>query len=771
MDIDKLKLELPSQLADICRFSFDYSNLMKTIEYLFNNNLVMIREIKSLRTRVFDLEILRTEFEKIKENSKIIEKSHENINISFLNMKEKFIQTDSAMTDLIKINEQKEKEFDKYIKIIEGHDTNINNLNKVVEENVKNIKQNHENLVLNFDRINKCEIELKEINSENKKTHELIEKNDTTSKNDIHQNEKNIESLNNAISEINQTINSIKILMDKKNRDFDICINNIMDNISELNTKGSKIDNTKNNNNENNLFKLAMGEIERVNEKINSYNEEHKLLMDKKDKETEVLKRLIEGLQSDINNINNKIIDLNTINSNLLEEENNKKKEESENISDEDKYATQESVEKINENLKQLMKSLTTLPNREEYETSQRNILTRLKKLEDSGIGMMPFETKINNKNENSKEKTETNLNYFNPNFVEKLRVSLSNELTSNFKEMIKKEGKNIDLSKNSQILELIKLISKHNEEINNNNKSVIDLRKTLIAIDIDKRINTLLEKLYALDEDNERCKKKILILNQIINGYNEKDDMDDNDENFEPTCLRGKIEIAENLINSMNDKVTAIQSKYKSITKEIKDDIKANLKVESIKTVSQFREKLELFTHRFEEELRNKIDQMGLNSFEKRMNSKIYYDLKDKLNRQEMQKNNNLINRKIDSLENKISKTLVDTIIDLQMDEAPLIIKKAPNNIEVCASCNQIIPKEKENKSLTNITESMSPKHLTNNNKSLNSLNINKFMNNSMNNKLRKTFYGFNKTQSSIPKINNIMSLKKELPDINKYN
>ena len=768
MDIDKIKLELPSQLADVCRFSFDFSNLMKTIEYLFNNNLIMIREIKSLRTRVFDLEILRAEFEKIKEKSKLIEKSHENINISFLNMKEKFIQSDSTMTELIKKNEQKEKDFERYIKIIEGHDTNINNLNKVVEENVKNIKQNQENLALNLDRINKCEIELKEVNSENKKTHELIEKNDNKSTNEIHQNEKNIESLNNTIAEINESINSIKVLMDKKNRDFDICINNIMDNISELNTKGLNTENKVKENNDSNLFKIAMGEIERVNEKINSSNEEHKLLIDKKDKEGEMIKRLIEGLQQDINNINNKMVDLNTINTISIEEENNnKKKDEIENSHN--KYATQKSVEKLNENLKQLMKSFATLPNREEYEASQRNILMRLKKLEDSGISMMPFESK-NNKNENNKEKSETGINYFNATFADNLRNSIYSDLSSNFREMIKKEGKNLDLSKNSQILEIIKLITKHNEELNSNNKSIIDLRKTIIAIDIDKRINNILEKLYSLDEDNERCKKKILVLNQLINGYNEKDDMEENGENFEPTCLRGKIEITENLINSMNDKISSIESKYKSITKEIKDDIKSNLKVESIKTVSQFREKLELFTRRFEEELRNKIDQMGLNNFEKRMNTKIYYDLKDKLNRQEMQKNNNLINRKIDSLENKISKTLVDTIIDLQMDEAPLIMKKAPNNIEVCASCNQIIQKEKENKSLVNINEQMSPSHISNN-KSLNSLNINKFVNNTTNNKFRKTFYGFNKTQTSMPKINNVMSLKKELPDINKFN
>ena len=146
----------------------------------------------------------------------------------------------------------------------------------------------------------------------------------------------------------------------------------------------------------------------------------------------------------------------------------------------------------------------------------------------------------------------------------------------------------------------------------------------------------------------------------------------------------------------NLKDKVSLIESKYKSFSKEIKDDIKSNLRIETVKTVGQFREKLEIFTRRFEEELRSKIDQMGLNNFEKRMNTKIYFDLKEKLNRNEMQKNNNAINRKIDSLENKISKTLVDTIIDLQMDEATLIIKKTPNNLEICASCNQLIQKDR---------------------------------------------------------------------------
>jgi hypothetical protein len=43
--------------------------------------------------------------------------------------------------------------------------------------------------------------------------------------------------------------------------------------------------------------------------------------------------------------------------------------------------------------------------------------------------------------------------------------------------------------------------------------------------------------------------------------------------------------------------------------------------------------------------------------------------------------------------LENKISKTLVDTIIDLQMDDQPLLLKKNAKNIDKCASCGQNLP------------------------------------------------------------------------------
>ena len=748
LSVEKIKLELPSKLEDICQFSFNFDNLMKVVDYLFNNNLIIIKEIKDLKSRVNDLESLPIEMEKLKLKANSIEKTNDSLNRSFLDMKEKFIKNDSKVSEIVKKNEEFKSNFEKIDKILEGHDDNLNNLNKIVEENIKSIKQIQENFGINLDKMHKFEEEINDIHKENIKTHELIEKNNKNFIQEQNYNDKQISSLNGNISEINESINSIRNNFDKKYRDFDNCINNVMDTIKELSSKG-----LSNEQNDKNLFKLSMNEIEREKEKFNSFIEENKLIQEKKDKENETLKKIVDSIKIDVDNINNKINNLINLNSN---QENDKKKSKN---AQSDSYL-EESINRINEYIKKITKTISALPNREEFESLHRNLLTKIRKIEqDNSKGFLAYESKINKSSpEDSEKRNENNINYINS-LADKIKISIFNEIPDILRDLMKKEGKNIDISKNPQILEIVRMITQHNEEINNNNKTVIDLRKTIFAIEADQKINSLVERTTKLEEDDERNKKKIYELIKSIEG--DEDSEDYGDENrYQPETVKGKINLLEKSYNNLNDKLIQVEAKYKALTKEIKEDIKSNLRIETLKTVGQFREKLEIFTRRFEEELRSKIDQMGLNNFEKRMNTKIYYDLKDKLNRNEMQKNNNLINRKIDSLENKISKTLVDTIIDLQMDEAPLIIKKTPNNMNICASCNQIVQKDKGYISNTE-----------QNNQTSQNININKnISSNNNNNKFRKTFYGFNRTQTSMPKINNVMSLKKELPDINKF-
>ena len=730
MSIEKIKLELPAKLQDIFQFSFNFDNLIKVVDYLFNNNLIMIKEIKDLKSRIFNLELLQPEIEKLKLKTNLIQKTNDNINRSFAEMRDKVSKND------LKINEYKKKIDEFNIKIeknensILGHDTNINNLNKVVEENVKTLKHIQENFGMNLDKFQKLEQEINEINKKN----ELLGQNNNKLIEENNNNEKKIELINNNITEINESINILRKNTEKKNRDFDNCINNIMDTISTLPSKGVNVET-----NDKNLFKLSMNEIEREREKFNSFLEENKLNQDKRDKENIIIKNNIDILKMEIKKLSNRFT-----NKNKGEE-----KDEKEDKSD-------KSLSKVNEYIKNLMKSIQKLPNREEFELLNKNFMLKIKKLEGDNNRVLSLVSKVTNNLNNNEKKDNISMSYLN-NLIENLRNSFFNEIKESFKDMLKKEGPNLDISNNPKLIEIIKIITQHTEEINNNNKSVIDLRKTIFAIDADKKFDDLSSKLLQVEEDTDRNKKKIIDIIKTIEGCEE---LDENGEGikYDPSTIKGHLEYLDKQYNNLGDKLMLIESKNKSLSKEIKEEIKANLKAETLKIVGKFREKLEMFTHRFEEELKNKIDQMGLYNFEKKINNKIFYDLKDTLKKKEMKKNNHAINRKIDSLENKISKTLVDTIIDLQMDEAPLIIKKTPNNLEKCASCNQYIQKDR---CYIAITEQ--------NDQSYQKVNKNNLINSPRSN-LKKTFYGLTRTPSSMSKLNNVMNLKKELPDINQY-
>ena len=199
-------------------------------------------------------------------------------------------------------------------------------------------------------------------------------------------------------------------------------------------------------------------------------------------------------------------------------------------------------------------------------------------------------------------------------------------------------------------------------------------------------------------EEESRRIKYRVTELSKNIEGEEEEENNVMGVVNEQPHASQGatfreKMNILTSTMQTLNDKVAVLEKKANALSREVKDDVKASLKNETAKVIDQFKVKLESFTNKFEHELKNKIDLMGLSSFEHKINNKLYVEMRDKLDKTDLKKNNNIINRKIDSLENKISKTLVDTIIDLQMDEAPLIVKKNMKNVEKCASCNQVLP------------------------------------------------------------------------------
>lgn len=94
----------------------------------------------------------------------------------------------------------------------------------------------------------------------------------------------------------------------------------------------------------------------------------------------------------------------------------------------------------------------------------------------------------------------------------------------------------------------------------------------------------------------------------------------------------------------------------------------------------------------KLDDQLKEKVDKYNFDEYGRKVDYKITNEISKKIDKVELKKNNSMMNKKIDHLETKISKTLVDTIIDLQLDEAPLIVKKGALK-DKCVSCNQNLP------------------------------------------------------------------------------
>jgi uncharacterized protein YdiU (UPF0061 family) len=221
------------------------------------------------------------------------------------------------------------------------------------------------------------------------------------------------------------------------------------------------------------------------------------------------------------------------------------------------------------------------------------------------------------------------------------------------------------------------------------------------------------------------------IVGNSDFNKKEEKDEKKTNkltsEELFEKRLkqseetIQGKIEFLTDFAELVNTKLMSLEKKFKSMNKDMKDEIKILLKNDTYQVVEQFKLKLNSFANRFENELKNKIDRIGLNNFETKLNSKLSFDLREKLNRNDLKRNNFVINKKIDTLENKISKTLVDTIIDLQMEDAPLLIKQNNKNVGLCASCNR--PFAENSMSMDSFNMSTTPNIIRRSNSKLKSI------------------------------------------------
>ena len=715
--------ELPAKLEDLFHFSFNFDNLIKIISFLNKKNQQMSEEIKELTHQMSSVDDMKQQISDLQIKAKSQEKNLKDQSDSLSNHQTKLMEIDAKIKVVAQENVDVSNKVSQFEFKVSSHEENLNNLNRVVEDHIKSSKEQEQKIqemdtnVLQFGiKADKLEKDFKDYQSQ--QSEQLIK-------------------LQKGIDSNSADIFDVKGNIEKKNNEIDKTITNLITNMSDISAKvnnseggspvsgmtGGKtkrksvVDDQGSSNIGGNGMKLAMEEIEKLRNKIQDMSRINLEQKEQYDKDIKQLTSNVDGIFIKIENINNIINDFEvnsspadnqavprkSISSNNLNKVANQSTNLDSIVNDAaiNAVINSEQFRKLSENMRIISNNIGNKANKEEIDALNRNLVSKIEKLADKVNESLKFyDSKLKNiKSGNS----DSNLSSSNANFdfnffAQNLENQINDQIKTLSVEIITKQIPTIDLSLNAQVSEMMASIQKHTDELNETYKSIVDIRSCLVSSELLDEIKDLKTRMDSSEEESRRIKYRVTELSKNIEGEEEEEKNVMGGVNEQPHASQGatfreKMNILTSTMQTLNDKVAVLEKKANALSREVKDDVKASLKNETAKVIDQFKVKLESFTNKFEHELKNKIDLMGLSSFEHKINNKLYVEMRDKLDKTDLKKNNNIINRKIDSLENKISKTLVDTIIDLQMDEAPLIVKKNMKNVEKCASCNQVLP------------------------------------------------------------------------------
>ena len=640
--IESTKEKYNQLKEDIEKMKLDNQNNLNEIKNLIENSKQSNKEEEKRKIESNELkeEILKirnenkNDFENIQAKIEILEN---NINL----IKENLKQNDNIF-DINKKNENKDeinnKENNEQILL-------YNNLVKrvsIIEERINNIKNEISNKEMQINPLANNKItEIKEThpsNAENK----LIKKED---KPDIELFTKNFESQLNEIS--NKIIN----------------LENEIISIKNINKKDYITSNEKNKDNEidNNFKKVNIEnkKLDEVDVKENNFEDNQDNLEDI----TNHTNKKIEDIVLEIDKINNKL--------------------------DSDEFMKNKDFKKFSQKLDIKFKN---------YNDTINNILS--KEYSSNKINGNSFQNSINRRSseEDYNEKNQNN---------SRKNLELLRTIESNTRSMVLEYLKKLDISKNPAILEqkkdiesnsnllaeisekidLIKneakernknylnLIEKTQNEFNNN---IIKLEKDIGSISLLNDEIDFCENIILGKEQNEKYKKM---------SKEEK-----NAEISVGNSIKEEINMHGNYLNKLSEGINKVNNRINNLNKENLALIKKDLKSESNFILEDFKQGLKESINKIETQLKDKVDKLGLDQFWNKINEQLIEEMKRKIDKKEMNKNNMYLKKKIDNLESKISRTLVDTLIDLQMDESPLIVKKNFREIneQKCASCGQ---------------------------------------------------------------------------------
>ena len=669
--------------------------LLSDLEQSINNHSqIIIEHSNKISTNKDNFEELKLEIQKIKTDNKNISDKINNLESNLNNDIGKISEEENEIN---KMKIENKNNFDIIIKKVEDLDSKITEIIEKENEkseikiiNNKEIKKEEENNINKKEEENKDEE--KEENNMEKLENNILFKALTIRVNQLEEKIKKIsdETLKNIITPNSNKVTEIKEAKysNAENKFEDQLDNNFNDKLNEIENKISKL--------QNDFLSLNLNNN-------NNYDENQS--------------PNVENQISDEMINNNKIQKDNNENINQKQEDINNSIEQIKNIISNDQQKFDSLEKKIGEMISQINELYNEISGnkflgKNEFNKYSQKLNIQLKDYNDK-INDILLKTSLNSEslkklssiNKISKNSMKTEYKLINNNKNDAL---LMETIESNTKQIIIEYLKKSDLANNPKILKIEKDLENCTNLTNELSNKLMQLSK-IDMNNLKKEISELKEKTKKdIENNNKNIEEKIknipLFIDELyfcqrilfgkeeLEKYKKMSKEERRNEIELGTSIKDEMHIHSDYLKKLSEGINKVNNRLSNLNKENLAAIKKDLKNESNFILEDFKSGLKDSINKIETQLKDKVDKLGLDQFWNKINEQLIEEMKQKIDKKEMNKNNNYLKKKIDNLESKISRTLVDTLIDLQMDEAPLLVKKNFREIteQKCASCGQ---------------------------------------------------------------------------------
>ena len=734
------KVELPCSTSFLLTVNFDY--LKECIEFFNKHINILYEKVNDLNKKYKNFEDLKKD---VKENKIKTE--------SGLRLLNELDDRISNYGQNILKNSEKSYSNEKKIKSLQDEIEKLKKLNpsgdgpdlSKLEESLKELKEevdqsNYYNRD-NIDKLNKKAIELEEKierlegkNNNDKISYEkktVDEKNDEENNNlDENKNDSDNDDTNKRLNELTRRVDILENNMSKlgdKNIEFTPSKSEAK--VTEI--KETKLNDAANDNFSNLNTDSIEKKLKEFSDKINKLEKEIKALRSNGSNNININLPLSENEGENENNLNNGENNNNNEDNNNSENKNEQNESEEKKDNENQEITPKEAKGKDNRYLLEIMSQISQLNNRlnsddllkkaefnkyvQKIELQLKDYNEKFNKIfqKDALRNKLIEDMSKNNKNTGKKADSSGETKIITGNTGNYVTLDIFQDFEEKFPDLIVNYLSEFDFSSNPSIEKLQKLIdenrnmikdlsSKIDEIVLNNTKNneyyndIIDNLKKDVKNTL-KKVETDSDRLHNMQEDVDFLRQ--LILGQEEDAkYQKMTKEEKKNELLIGTSIKEEMSIQSNYLKKLSEGLNKINSRINNLNKEILAMIKKDLKNESNLILEDFKSGLKDSIGKIERQLKDKVDKLGLDEFWNKINDQLVSEIKEKIDKKELNKNNMLLKRKIDNLESKISRTLVDTLIDLQMDETPLVVKRNYRDIRditgpKCASCGQNLP------------------------------------------------------------------------------